>query len=133
MLKLLRLMKPYRRSVAAVLILAFFQSLANLYPPRLMADIVDKGIVRGDVRTILSIGALMLLVTIAGTACAIAGSFFASKSAIGFGRIVRARVFERVERFSLHDFDRFSSASLITRTTNDTTQIQQVLIMVLSM
>ena len=133
MLKLLRLIQPYRNSVAVVLVLAFVQSVANLYPPRLMADIVDKGIVRGDVRAILSIGSLMLLITIAGTASAIAGSFFAARIATGFGRIIRGRIFARAAHFSLHEFDRFSTASLVTRTTNDTTQVQQVLIMLLSM
>jgi ATP-binding cassette subfamily B protein len=119
--------------VALVLVLALAQSLANLYLPRLMADIVDHGIVPGDTRRILEIGGLMLLVAVLGTACAVAGSFFASKVATGFGRVVRERVFDRVAHFSVHQFDRFSTASLITRTTNDTTQVQQVLIMLLSM
>ena len=133
MLKLFRLIAPFRSSVAVVLVLALAQSLANLYLPRLMADIVDHGIVPGDTRRILDIGGLMLLVSVLGTACAVAGSFFASKVATGFGRVVRERVFDRVAHFSVHQFDRFSTASLITRTTNDTTQVQQVLIMLLSM
>ena len=133
MLKLFRLIAPFRSSVAVVLVLALAQSLASLYLPRLMADIVDHGIVPGDTRRILEIGGLMLLVSVLGTACAVAGSFFASKVATGFGRVVRERVFDRVAHFSVHQFDRFSTASLITRTTNDTTQVQQVLIMLLSM
>ena len=133
MLKLFRLIAPFRSSVALVLVLALAQSLANLYLPRLMADIVDHGIVPGDTRRILEIGGLMLLVAVLGTACAVAGSFFASKVATGFGRVVRQSVFDRVAHFSVHQFDRFSTASLITRTTNDTTQVQQVLIMLLSM
>ncbi len=133
MLRLFRLIAPFRSSVAVVLVLALAQSLANLYLPRLMADIVDHGIVPGDTRRILDIGGLMLLVSVLGTACAVAGSFFASKVATGFGRVVRERVFDRVAHFSVHQFDRFSTASLITRTTNDTTQVQQVLIMLLSM
>lgn len=133
MLKLLALIKPLRGSVAIVTVLALAQSLANLYLPRLMADIVDFGIVRGDTRKILEVGGLMLLVAMVGTACAVAGSLFAAKVATGFGRIVRARVFDRVAHFSVHQFDQFSTASLITRTTNDTTQVQQVLLMLLSM
>src|SRR5579872_1897901 len=105
MVKLLRFIKPYLGSVTVVVVLAFFQSLANLVPPRLMADIVDKGIVKGDTRAILSIGGLMLLMAVLGTACAVAGGFFASKIATGFGRSVRGRVFASVERFSLHQFD----------------------------
>ena len=98
-----------------------------------MADIVDFGIVRGDTRKILEVGGLMLLVAIIGTICAVGGSYFAAKVATGFGRIIRVRVFDRVAHFSVHQFDRFSTASLITRTTNDTTQVQQVLLMLLSM
>lgn len=133
MLKLFALLKPLRGSVALVTVLALAQSLANLYLPRLMADIVDFGIVRSDTRKILEIGGLMLLVAIVGTICAVGGSYFASKVATGFGRIVRGRVFDRVAHFSVHQFDEFSTASLITRTTNDTTQVQQVLLMLLSM
>lgn len=133
MLKLLGLIKPYRGRVALVLVLALGQSLANLLLPRLMADIVDKGIVKGDNPTILSIGGSMLLIAIAGTACAVVGSFLSSKIATGFGRMVRGRIFAQVEQFSIHRFDRFSTASLVTRTTNDTTQVQQVLIMLLNM
>ena len=133
MLKLFALLKPLRGSVAMVAVFALAQSLANLYLPRLMADIVDFGIVRGDTRKIYEIGGLMLLVAIVGTICAVAGSYFASMVATGFGRIIRGRVFDRVAHFSVHQFEEFSTASLITRTTNDTTQVQQVLLMLLSM
>ena len=133
MLKLFRLVGPFRSSLLAVLALALAQSLANLYLPRLMADIVDHGIVPGDTTHILEIGGLMLLVAVAGTACAVGASFFSSRVATGFGRVVRDRIFDRVANFSVHQFDHFSTASLITRTTNDTTQVQQVLLMILGM
>ena len=133
MLKLFALLKPLRGSVAIVTVLALAQSVANLYLPRLMADMVDHGIVPGDRQRILEVGGVMLVVAVLGTLCAVAGSFFASKVATGFGRMVRERVFDRVSHFSVHQFDHFSTASLITRTTNDTTQVQQVLLMVLGM
>lgn len=133
MLRLFRLLAPFRTAVIVVLVLALAQSLANLYLPRLMADIVDHGIVPGDTRRILEIGALMLLMAVIGTACAVGGSYFASRAANGFGRVLRQRIFDRVAHFSLHQFDGFSTASLITRTTNDTTQVQQVLLMLFSM
>ena len=133
MLTLFRLLRPFRSSLAIVLALALAQSLANLYLPRLMADIVDHGIVPGDTTRILEIGGLMLLVAVLGTACAVASSYFASRTATGFGRVLRERIFDRIARFSLHQFDHFSTASLITRTTNDTTQVQQVVLMLLSM
>jgi ATP-binding cassette subfamily B multidrug efflux pump len=133
MLKLFRLIKPYRGYVAVVLVLALAQSIGFLLLPRLMSDIVDKGIVKGDERAILRTGGLMLLMSIVATLCAIAGSYYSSKVATGFGRILRGAIFARVEHLSIHQFDRFGSASLVTRTTNDTTQVQQMLIMMLTM
>jgi len=133
MLKLFRLLRPYRGYVAIVLALALAQSIGFLLLPRLMSDIVDKGIVKGDVRAILETGGLMLVMSCLGTVCAIGGSYFSSQVATGFGRILRGAIFARVEHFSVHQFDRFSAASLVTRTTNDTTQVQQMLIMMLTM
>jgi ATP-binding cassette subfamily B multidrug efflux pump len=133
MIRLLRFLKPYRGVVAVVLVLAFLQSLANLYLPTLNADIVDNGIVKGDTNYILHVGGVMLLITVGGAICAIAGGFFASRTAVGFVRDVRGKLFTHVEQFSLHEFDTVGTASLITRTTNDTNQVQQVLVLGLNM
>ena len=133
MIRLFRFLKPFRALIALVLALAFLQSLANLYLPTLMADIVDKGIVTGDTNYIMRVGGVMLLITLGGTLCAVVGAFFAARVAVGFGRIVRRKLFTHVEDFSLHEFDTVSTASLITRTTNDTNQVQQVLVIMLTM
>jgi ATP-binding cassette subfamily B protein len=133
MLKLLRLIAPFRKTVAIVLVLAFAQALGTLYLPRLMADIVDEGIASNDTGAILRTGAVMLVVALAATGCAIAGSYFAAKVATGFGRLIRGRLFAHVTQLSVHQFSTFGTASLITRTTNDTTQVQQVLVMLLTM
>src|SRR6266536_2412477 len=130
---LIRYLQPSRMPVALVFVLVFFQSLANLYLPYLMANIVDTGIVKGDTIYILRVGGLMVLVTIVGTICAIVASFFSARVAIGFGRLTRGKLFKHVENFSLHEFDSVGTASLITRTTNDTTQVQQVVIIILQM
>src|SRR4029078_11043993 len=82
---------------------------------------------------ILAVGGAMLLMSMIATLCAIGGSFYSSKVATGFGRILRGAIFARAEHLSIHQFDRFSAASLVTRTTNDTTQVQQMLIMMLTM
>jgi ATP-binding cassette subfamily B protein len=132
MIKLLRFLKPYRIAVALVVVLAFVQAMANLYLPTLMADIVDNGIIKGDTGYIWQIGGLMMLVTLGGTLAAVVGIFFSSQVATGLGRIIRARLFTHVAQFSLHEFDTVSASSLITRTTNDTTQVQQVLIIALN-
>ena len=132
MIKLLRFMKPYQALLMLIVVLAFAQAMANLYLPNLMADIVDNGIVKGDTGYIWRVGGIMLLVTVVGTLAAVVGVFFSSQVATGFGKIIRARLFSRVTQFSLHEFDGVSTASLITRTTNDTTQVQQVLVVVLN-
>lgn len=133
MLKLFRYLKPYWILVAAVLLLVFFQTLSELYLPTLMSDIVDKGVVKGDTDYIWRIGGLMLLVALGGMACSIGASFFSAKSASGFGRLLRGKLFKHVSNFSLEEFDKVGTASLITRTTNDITQVQQVMIMILRM
>jgi len=133
MIKLLRFIKPYRTILTIVIILAIVQALSNLYLPNLMADIVDNGIVKNDIGYIWRVGGLMLLVAIVGTLAAVVGVFYSSQVATGFGKIIRAQIFTRVAQFSLHEFDTLGTSSLITRTTNDTTQVQQVMIMILNM
>lgn len=131
MLKLLRYLKPYRLQVGAIIVLLFGQAFSWLYLPTLMADIVDNGIMRGDIAYILNLGGFMLLAAAGGTAAAIMASLLSSKIATGFARDLRSDVFSRVESFSLHEFDRFGAATLITRTTNDITQVQQLMVMAL--
>lgn len=133
MLKLFRFLKRYRLFVGLVLVFVFLQTLSDLYLPTLMADIVDVGIVKGDNAYIWKIGGWMLAVAAVGGICSVAASYFSSKAAVGFGRIVRGKVFSHVGNFSLQEFDKIGTASLITRTTNDITQVQQVLIMILRM
>ncbi|MGR6546365.1 ABC transporter ATP-binding protein [Paenibacillus tundrae] len=133
MMKLFRMLKPYQISVYFILGLVLMQSLAELYLPTLMGDIVNKGIIRGDIPYIWKIGGFMLLIAIAGTACSIIASYLSSRTAGGFAKQLRSRVFRHVENFSLQEFDKMGTASLITRTTNDITQVQNVLTMMLRM
>ncbi|QQZ09679.1 ABC transporter ATP-binding protein [Heyndrickxia vini] len=133
MAKLLKNLSFYKWIVLAVFGLVFLQSMSDLYLPTLMADIIDKGVVVGDTPYIWKIGGLMLLVSAFGALASVAASYFSSKAAMGFGRDIRRKVFNHVEKFSLQDFDEVGTASLITRTTNDITQVQQVVIMMLRM
>ncbi len=133
MIKLLRFMKPYRLILIVVVLLAFGQAMSNLYLPTLMANIVDYGIIKSDTGYIWRTGGIMSLVTLGGVLAAVIGIFFSSQVATGFGKIIRARIFSHVQQFSLHEFDTMGSSSLITRTTNDTTQVQQVTIIMLNM
>lgn len=133
MIKLLKNLTVYKWIVLAVLGFVFIQSMSDLYLPTLMADIIDKGVVVGNTTYIWKIGGLMLLVAAFGAIASIAASYYSSKAAIGLGRDIRRKVFKHVEQFSLQEFDEFGTASLITRTTNDITQVQQVVIMMLRM
>ncbi|KAB7704087.1 ATP-binding cassette domain-containing protein [Bacillus aerolatus] len=133
MIKLLKNLSVYKWIVLAVFVLVFVQSMSDLFLPTLMADIIDKGVVVGDAPYIWKIGGLMLLVSALGAAASVIASYYSSKAAMGLGRDVRRKVFNHVEKFSLQEFDEVGTASLITRTTNDITQVQQVVIMMLRM
>ncbi|MGL5345806.1 MAG: ABC transporter ATP-binding protein [Peptostreptococcaceae bacterium] len=133
MLKLLKNLKPYTGFIVLIFVLVFLQSLADVYLPNLMSDIVDKGIVNNDKGYIIDTGLKMIVVTIGGGIVTIVASFFTAKVAMGFGRDLRNKVFEKVEDFSLQEFNTIGTASLITRTTNDITQIQQVVMIMLRM
>ncbi len=133
MIRLYRFLKPFSVALLVSVVLIFGQTISQLYLPTLMADIVDNGIARKNVGYIVSTGEVMLLITIGGMVASVAATFLSSRAASGFGRDVRARLFARVETFSLHEFDRFGTATLITRTTNDVTQVQMVTLVILRM
>jgi len=119
--------------VIAVLALTFGQVMADLQLPDYMAQIVNKGIVRQNNSLIFNTGFRMLLISLLGGACAVGVGFLASRVATGVSMNVREKVFAKVESFSLREFDKFSTASLIIRSTNDIQQLQMVLIMLLRM
>lgn len=129
MFKLFRFLKPYRVSVVVIITLMLLQSLAQLYLPTLLSDIVDVGVVKGDVGYIWRYGAYMLLVAMGGMACVMVASYLLAKTATGFGRDLRRKLFSHVESFSLNEFDKLGTSSLITRTTNDIAQVQQLIVM----
>lgn len=129
MIKLFKNLKPYTLTIIVVMVFVFLQAFSEIYLPTLMADIVDTGVINGDVAYIIRIGGWMLLIAVIGMISAIFGSYWAAKVATGFGRDLRTKVFTKVESFSLEEFDEKGTASLITRTTNDITQIQQAVVM----
>ena len=133
MLKLTRFLKPFLASVLGVMVLAFAQSMSDLYLPTLMSDIIDTGVVKGDTAYIWRIGGLMLLVAGGSALCAVAASYLSSRTAMGMGRNMRHAVFSRVSSYSLQEIDKFGTATLITRTTNDITQVQMVMLMIMRM
>jgi ATP-binding cassette subfamily B protein len=133
MIKLLRTyLRPYSRQVALVIALLTVQAIANLYLPNLNADIINDGVVKGDIGYIVRTGGLMLLVTLLLAICSVIATFFGARTAMAFGRDVRGAVFRKVTDFSQVETNVFGTPSLITRNTNDVTQVQMVIVMALN-
>ncbi|MEV7636944.1 ABC transporter ATP-binding protein [Pseudarthrobacter enclensis] len=126
---LVEYLRPHRALLVAVVIFQLAQSIASLYLPTLNADIIDEGVAKGDTGYILSVGSIMLLITLAQIACAVIAVYFGAKAAMGLGRDLRAAIFERVGEFSEQEVTRFGAPSLITRSTNDVQQVQQLVLM----
>jgi ATP-binding cassette subfamily B protein len=97
--------------------------------PTLNADIIDEGVAKGDTGYILGTGSLMLLITLLQIACSITAVYFGAKAAMGLGRDLRGAIFTRVGEFSEQEVTRFGAPSLITRSTNDVQQVQQLVLM----
>ncbi|MFJ6079319.1 ABC transporter ATP-binding protein [Pseudarthrobacter sp. NPDC092419] len=126
---LVEYLRPHRKLLAAVVVFQLAQSIASLYLPTLNADIIDEGVAKGDTGVILSLGALMLGITLLQIACAIIAVYFAAKAAMGVGRDLRSAIFTRVGEFSEQEVTKFGAPSLITRSTNDVQQVQQLVLM----
>ncbi|MDI3212259.1 ABC transporter ATP-binding protein [Arthrobacter sp. AL12] len=126
---LVEYLAPQRRLLLAVVVFQLAQSIASLYLPTLNADIIDQGVAKGDTDYILRVGGVMLLVTLLQIACAIAAVYFGAKAAMAMGRDVRGAIFGRVAAFSEQEVTRFGAPSLITRSTNDVQQVQQLVLM----
>ncbi|HAB7638559.1 TPA_asm: ATP-binding cassette domain-containing protein [Listeria monocytogenes] len=131
MMKLMKRLKPYWLSITAVLVLTFGQVIGQLYLPTLMSNIIDKGVVTGDTDYIWSTGMKMLLISFASVILSVIVVYLASRISMGFGKELRDKIFTKVEDFSLQEFDKVGTSSLITRTTNDVVQIQNVLYMMM--
>ncbi|RLQ54134.1 ABC transporter ATP-binding protein [Listeria monocytogenes] len=131
MMKLMKRLKPYWLNITAVLVLTFGQVIGQLYLPTLMSNIIDKGVVTGDTDYIWSTGMKMLLISFASVILSVIVVYLASRISMGFGKELRDKIFTKVEDFSLQEFDKVGTSSLITRTTNDVVQIQNVLYMMM--
>jgi ATP-binding cassette subfamily B multidrug efflux pump len=119
----------YKKWLLAVVALQFVQTVAALYLPTLNADIIDKGIALGDTAYIWKVGGVMLVVTLIQVVFAIGATYYGSKTAMGFGRDVRGGLFHTVTDFSAQEVAHFGAPSLITRITNDVTQVQMLVLM----
>ena len=128
-----RYLGPYRRPLALVIALLFVQAIANMYLPELNAEIINNGVVKGDLNFIWRTGGLMILITLVFGGASVIGTYWGAKVAMAFGRDVRSAVFRQVQTFSQVEVNHFGTPSLITRNTNDVLQVQQVVVMAFTM
>lgn len=123
---LVRYLRPAWPLIVAVVFFQLAQSIASLLLPTLNADIIDEGVVTGDIPFIWSTGAVMLAISLVQIVCAITAVYFGSRLAMGMGRDLRGDLFHRVVAFSQREVGAFGPSSLITRNTNDVQQVQML-------
>ena len=133
MLKLLRFLKPYWWQCILLLASVALQTWGALQLPALMARIINEGLVSGDSSITLKIGLEMLGFTVLTVFFATSVHFFSARIGSGFSRDLRNAFYKKVLSFSISEIDKFSTASLITRTTNDISQVQQAVMLMLTM
>jgi len=126
---ILRFLKPYGWWLLIVVILQFGSAIAGLELPTLNADIINNGVMTGDIGYIWQHGGYMLAVAIAQAICQILAIYFGSRLATSFGRDARGALFAKVLSFSSREVNKFGAPSLITRNTNDVQQVQQLVMM----
>ncbi|MBR0242337.1 ABC transporter ATP-binding protein, partial [Candidatus Saccharibacteria bacterium] len=133
MFKLMRFLKPYWWQVIILLLSTGAQVYTTLQLPALMADIINNGIVPGDMGRVWQDGGWMIILALISAVASFTSSFFSARVGAYFSRDLRAAVFQKILLFNLADIKSYSTASLITRTTNDVNQIQMIITMMLSM
>ena len=129
MIKLVKRMSLW--SVFAAVLFMIVQIIADLYLPTLTSNIINDGVAKGDINYIWSTGVVMLGFSLISIVASIGNTFFATKESQSLGKKLRTDIYRKVENFSNNEFDKFGTASLITRTTNDVNQIQMVMQMFL--
>lgn len=126
-------LRRYYRQVGIVVALLAAQTFGNLYLPNLNADIINDGVVKGNVHYIWTTGAFILAIALVLGVLSIVAVYYASQVSMGAGADIRGAVFAQVQRFSAVEMNRFGTASLITRNTNDIQQIQMFVQMALTL
>ena len=122
-------LSPYRRPLLLVAVLLLVQTIGNLYLPELNADIINNGVATGDTAYIVTVGGWMLAVSLVVAGTAVVSTFYSARTAMAFGRDVRADLFSTVQTFSRQELTSFGAPTLITRNTNDVQQLQMLVVM----
>lgn len=127
----LKYYRPYILPIVLIIAFLFGQAMCELALPGYMSDIINNGIVKQDMGYIRHTGLIMIAVAAATVVCAIMGSLLASRAAARSSRDIRRALFRKVTAFSAAELNDFSTASLITRSTNDVQMVQQATVMIL--
>lgn len=133
MKEMLKYYKPYVPAIVLIVAALYGQAMCELALPGYMSDIINFGIIKGDMSYIYRIGTIMILVSFATIICSGLAGLFSARTAAKSSRDIRGALFKRVTAFSAAELDEFSTASLITRSTNDVQTIQQSTVMILRM
>lgn len=133
MKKYWQILKKYKVSLIISPLLVLISVVCETVQPMFMATIVDDGVMLSDLSVITRVGTYMVLVSILGLIITVINVYVSSRTSIGFGTDLRTVLFDKIQQLSFFDIDRFSSASLITRLTNDISRIQQVILMAMRM
>lgn len=133
MLKVLSYLKNYKWSAIFATIFILINSAMQLVLPSMMADIMNNGIAGGKLVYIYIMGFFMIIASIFGVFAAVLSSYFSSKASTGFGKELRRAVFLKAESLSQCDIDKIGVSSMITRSTNDITQIQNLVLVSMRM
>lgn len=133
MKKLIKYLKPYAFTAMLAPLFMLIEVSSELVMPQIMSNIVNIGIANNDTSYILSRGLIMIIIALLGICGGICCTIFSSKAAISFGTDVREALIKKIQGFSFVNLDKFHTSSLVTRLTNDITQIQQIVIMCLKM
>ncbi|OIJ15635.1 ABC transporter ATP-binding protein [Anaerobacillus arseniciselenatis] len=131
MLKVLSFLKSYKKPIYIALLLMFVELFVELLSPLFIAKIIDEGILKNDLSVVLIWGGIMVGLSLVGFAAGIINSFYSAHVSQSFGYDVRKSLFDKVQSFSFANLNRFPTSSLITRLTNDVTQIQVLVFMAL--
>ena len=129
--KLLRFIKPYWRWAALAPFLMLLEVLMDLMQPRMVQRIVDEGIARLDLNIVIQTGLLMMGLAVIGAMGGMSNGIFAEFAAQGFSADLREFLFRKVQTFSFGNLDELDTGQLITRLTNDVTQVQDAIVMIL--
>ncbi|MBS4217440.1 ABC transporter ATP-binding protein [Bacillus sp. FJAT-49711] len=127
--KVLFYLKPYRLTMTIAWMLMLTELIVELWHPMFMAKIIDEGILKEDLSVVMKLGGVMVGMSLLSFLAGITNSFFSSYVSQGFGYNLRAALFKKIQSFSFHNLAIFQSSSLITRLTNDITQVQNTVFM----